>query len=517
MVRSNLSRFKNAGEPAPDLISRLLEILPGAAVWLTLIFLIFSSAVLPFAVSIFFIVYAFFWLIRIYYLHLHLRFSFQKMRIYLKEDWLAKTKELTAVQKSQNLDWQDVRHLIVLPMYHEPYSLVRETLAKIKEANYPKDRIFVVLSVEEKGGREALATARRIREEFGGHFFKFLVTVHPVDLPGELPGKGSNETWAVKKIKEQIIDPLKIPYERIIVSVFDIDTQPFPEYFGRLTYLFLTASKPQRSSYQPMPLFLNNIFEAPIFSRVMSFFPTFWQMMQQSRFEQLTTFTSQAMPFKALVEADYWDVDKVSEDALIFWRFYFRYDGDWRTEPMYYPVSMDANAAPTLWQTAKNLYKQQRRWAWGVENMPYMVKGFLKNKKIPLRKKIFWTFIFGEGFYSWATAPFILFTMGWLPLLLGGSVFTTTVLSYNLPKFLGLLMNVSVFGLAASALFSTVLLPPKPAWFKKRHYVLYFAQWFLVPVVIIFWSGLPALEAQTRMMLGGKFRLGFWLTPKTRK
>lgn len=496
---------------------RLLEFLPGAVVWLTLFLLVFLSAKFPFAVSIFFIVYSFFWLVRIFYLHLHLRFSFQKMRSYVKENWLTKTKELTPAQKSQSFNWQEVYHLLVLPMYHEPYSLVRETFLKIKETDYPKDKMFAVLSVEEKGGREALATAEQIEKEFASLFFGFLVTVHPADLPGELPGKGSNETWAVKAIKKKIIDPLKISYEKIIVSVFDIDTQPYPEYFGRLTYLFLTAPRPQRSSYQPMPLFLNNIFEAPVFSRVMSFFPTFWQMMQQSRFDELTTFTSQAMPFKALVEADYWDTDKVSEDALIFWRFYFHYDGDWRTEPMYYPVSMDANAAPTIWQTAKNLYKQQRRWAWGVENIPYMVTGFLKNKKIPLGKKIFWTFVFGEGFYSWATAPFVLFTMGWLPLILGSVAFTTTVLSYNLPKLLGWLMNISVFGLAASALLSTVLLPPKPAWFKKRHYFIYFVQWLLVPIVIIFWSGLPALDAQTRMMLGGKFRLGFWLTPKSRK
>jgi hypothetical protein len=26
----------------------------------------------------------------------------------------------------------------------------------------------------------------------------------------------------------------------------------------------------------------------------------------------------------------------------------------------------------------------------------------------------------------------------------------------------------------------------------------------------------PGLEAQTRLMLGGRFRLGFWVTPKSR-
>ena len=496
---------------------RFFEILPGFFTWLTLVALVFLSWQLPFVISIFFIIYSFFWLVRIFYLHLHLRFSFKRMREYLRVDWLAKTKALGPEEKTQTLEWEEIYHLIVLPMHREPLAVIRETFLKIRAVNYPKDKMIVVLSVEEKGGEAGLAAAKAIESEFGQLFFKFLLTQHPFGLPHEIPGKGSNETWAVKAVKEKIIDPLAIPYERIVVSVFDVDTQPFPEYFGRLSYLFLTVQNPRQSSYQPMPLFLNNIYEAPIFSRVAAFFPTFWQMMQQSRFEQLTTFTSQAMPFKALVEVDYWDKDKVSEDALIFWRFYLHYDGDWRAEPMYYPVSTDANAAPTLWQTAKNLYKQQRRWAWGVENMPYMITGFVRNKKIALREKLKWVFIFGEGFYSWATAPFILFTMGWLPVLLGSAAFNATILSYNLSRILGWILNISVFGLAISALVSAMLLPPKPDWFRVRHSVFYVLQWLLTPLVIIFWSGLPALEAQTRMMLGGKFRLGFWVTPKGRK
>ena len=284
-----------------------------------------------------------------------------------------------------------------------------------------------------------------------------------------------------------------------------------------LTYQFLTCEKPQRSSYQPIPLFFNNIFETPIFSRVMAFFPTFWQMIQQSRFEQLSTFTSQAMPFKALTEVGFWDKHLVSEDSLIFWKFYIHYDGDWRTEPMHYPVSLDAIAMPTVWQSAVGLYKQQRRWAWGSENIPYMLCGFFKNKKIPLTKKIFWIFIFAEGFYSWATMPFILFFLGWLPLFLGGYDFSSSLLSYNFPKITGPIMSASMFGVVASAILSSVLLPARPQWFKKRHYLIYLLQWLLVPFVIIFFSAVPAIESQTRLMLGGKFRLGFWPTPKTRK
>ncbi len=487
---------------------RFFEIIPGALVWATFIAFFWLSFEAPLLVSIFFILYALFWLCRIVYLHFHLRFSFKKTRENLKINWLEKVKVLER--------FKDIYHLVILPFYKEPLEVVRETFLALSSVNYPKDKIIVVLGIEERAGVIAYNTARKIEEEFGNEFLRFLITRHPSNLPGEIAGKGSNETWAAKRAKEEVIDVLGIKYENIIVSVLDVDSQLPKEYFGRLTYVFLTSKNPQRSSYQPIPLFMNNIYAAPAFSKVMSFFPTFWQMMQQSRHEQLSTFTSQAMPFKALVDVGFWDTEYVSEDSLIFWKFFLHYDGDWRTEPLYFPLSMDATHAPTFWGTVKNLYRQQRRWAWGAENIPYMLSGFMKNPRIPFRKKIFWSFIFIEGFYSWVTAPFILFLFGWLPLTFGGYEFSLTLVSYNIRRIVGLILNLSNLVLIASAVLSNILLPPKPSWFRKRHYIFYFLSWTLAPLLIIVFSAIPAVEAQTRLMLGGRFRLGFWPTPKIR-
>ncbi len=494
------------------MLYRILEIFPGFLTWATFIAMFILSYFYPFAISVFFVLYTLFWLLRIIYLHFHLKHSFDFMRKNMEINWLEKLKEL----KTQN-SWNEIYHLMVLPMYKEPLIVVEETFKKLVEMNYPKDKIIVVFAIEERVREYAMEIAKDIEKKYANHFFKFLITVHPDNLPGEIPGKGSNETWAVREAKEKIIDSLEIPYEKIIVSVFDVDTQAMPEYFARLTYIFLTCENPQHSSFQPIPLFLNNIFEAPAFSRVMSFFPTFWQFIQQSRVEQLSTFTSQAMPFKALVEVGFWDTHSVSEDSLIFWKFYFHYNGNWRTEPLHYPVSMDANAASSLWKTFVNIYKQQKRWAWGVENIPYMLNGFIKNKKIPFSKKFFWSFVFIEGFWSWTTSPFILLILGWLPSLIGGYDYNTSLLAYNLPKVTSPIINLTLAGMIASSVLSASLLPPKPIWFKRKHYIFYFIQWLLVPFVIIFFSAVPAVESQTRLMLGGKFRLGFWPTPKIRK
>jgi len=489
---------------------RFFEVVPGALAWLTFALMIFLSWQLPAAVAIFIILFDIYWLLKSLYLSLHMRSTFRTMKKNLKEDWLLK------LRMGASGKWEHFYHLIILPMYREPYEVVRESVESLAKIHYPKEKLFVVLATEERAGPEAAEIAKKIETEFGRMFSKLLVTVHPANMPGEVPGKGANETWAAKEAKRILIDPLEIDYKNILVSSFDIDTQVFPEYFGRLAYVFLHAERPLRSVYQPIPLFTNNIFQAPSFARVVAFSATFWQMIQQSRPERLTTFSSQSIPFQALLDIGYWQTDIVSEDSRVFWQGFLRYDGDFRVEPLFYPVSMDANVAPTLWKTLANIYRQQRRWGWGAENIPYMFEGFRKNPRIPKAKKWYWGFNLLEGFHSWATNSLMIFALGWLPVVLGGKHFNYTLLSYGLPQVTRFIITLSMIGIASSAVLSFLLLPPRPEWFRIRHYTLYLFEWLFIPFTLIVFGAIPGLEAQTRLMLGGRFRLGFWVTPKGR-
>ena len=503
---------------------RFFEILPGALAWTTLILAIFLSWYRPVWVALFIIVFDLYWLFKTLYLIIHLHLCFTKTNQNLKINWLERLKAMTNDDNYDNYyshchghtHWPNIYHLIILPMYKEPYNVVKESFESLTQANYPKDKMIVVLATEERAGQSAQETAEQIKQNFGDKFFKFLITVHPEDLPNEIPGKGSNQAWAAKQAKKEIIDSLKIPYENILVSVFDVDTQILKDYFGILTYNFLTCEKPFNSSYQPIPFFNNNIYQAPALARVVSFSCTSWQMMQQIRPEKLTTFSSQSIPFKALVDIGFWHTYLVSEDSNIFFQCFLYYNGDWRVVPLFYPVSMDTNVGPTFKETLVNLYKQQRRWAWGAENIPYLIAGFSKNKKIPLKVKWRWAIDLISSFYAWATNALLIFALGWLPLLLGGDRFNITILSYNLPKITSILLTIASVGIASSVILSILTLPPKQKWFKKWHYLLYVLQWVLMPVNLIFFGAIPGLDAQTRLMLGGKFRLGFWVTPKRR-
>jgi hypothetical protein len=485
------------------LLYRLFEILPGFLSWTTLIGIVYLSFFAPAIAAYIIIAFSLFWLLKTIYLSMHVRHNWKRLRHNMKTDWSEKVKNL----KHDHL-WQ----LVLFPYYKESYETVKHTIEKLAETAGDKKKIIIVLAPEERAGIEAQKIASKVIEEFKDVFGHSIISVHPKDVEGEMAGKGSNIAYAAEESRIKVLDPENIPYEDVIVSAFDIDTIVYPDYFQCLTWYFLTCDDPHHSSFQPVPLYNNNIWDAPAFSRVAATSGTFWQMIQQERPEKLATFSSHAVSFKALYEVNFWQRNMVNEDSRIFWNLLFANNGNYKVVPISYPVSMDANLAPSTWQTFKNIYKQYRRWGYGVENVPYVLYHSIKNKNFPLRKKLRLSWAQVEGFWSLATHPIVLFALGWLPLLVGGREFSTTILSYNLPVVARTFLTLAMFGLIVSAIISTSLLPKRPAHHSRFRYITMALQWILVPITMIVFSAIPGLEAQTRLMFG-KY-MGFWVTPK---
>ncbi len=505
----DISKASDIKNPADRRIYRFFETLPGIISIGTLLGVLVLSWLFPAAVSVFVICFCFYYLFRILYFSLHQIMGYYTVQKHLKTNWVEKLRNM---QTERN--WQDIFHIVVLPTYKEEENIIKESLNSIIASDYPKEKIIIVLAVEQRAGKEFENTARKVENEYADKFYKFLTVVHPDNIVGELAGKGSNASYAGKIVKEKLENEWKIPYKNILVSSFDIDTKVYPQYFACLTWYYLTEKNPTRASYQPIPVYNNNIWNAPSFSRIVSTSNTFWQMIQQERAEKLTTYSSHAIPGEVFFEVGYPN-NIVSDDSRIFWRAYLYYDGNYRVVPIYYLVSMDAVMAKNFWQTAVNQYKQQKRWAWGCVEIPYIMFGFLKNRKIPLWTKISHTYTALDGYWSWATAALLLFVLGWLPILLGGEKFNFTVLSFNLPIFTSRIMTVSMVGMFISAILSTMLLPPLPKGKSPFKKVSVFVQWILLPVTLIIFGALPALDAQIHL-LAGRY-IGFWVTEKVRK
>ncbi|MBI2462706.1 MAG: glycosyltransferase family 2 protein [Candidatus Spechtbacteria bacterium] len=512
----SIGRADDLRDPRERTVYRILEIIPGALVWGTFVLAFLLSWLEPLWVSVFILAFALYWIFKVVYFSFHTRSAYARMQDYQMRNWTLELDSLSPANFHVDVkDWRDLWQLIILPIYKEPYEVVFPAVEALAKNTWPREKMIVVLAMEEAGGEESMAVAERLRKEFEHKFGHLMITIHQRGLEGEIPGKGSNERWAGERAKE-FIDEKSISYQNVIVSSLDSDTVVYEDYFSCVAYHYLTVEKPLRTSYQPVPFFINNIWEAPPISRVIAFSSTFWHTMNQERPEKHLTFSSHSMSFQTLVDIGFWQPNVVSEDSRVFWQAFLFYNGDYRVKSLFYPVKMDANVARSFWRTLRNIYLQQRRWAYGVADVPYFIFGYWKKRKeIPF--SAFWQYAFPviEGFYSWATHAMLLFALGWLPLFFGGDEFNRSLFSYSLPRVLRVLLTIAMIGIISSAYLSIQILPPRPPQYGKWKYVMMILQWFFIPVTLIFFGVLPAIEAHTRLMLGRY--LGFWVTEKHRK
>ncbi len=524
---------------------RLLEIIPGATTWLALSLPIIFSFFAPKLVASFIIVYTVVWLFRSVKLSINLYRSYNLTKKALKTDWAKMISfndhpekidyEMKKISQQENPreyielfhakkqiehlkktgQWKkskEIWHAIIFVTYKESYELIRESIKSYTASKFPASHIILVLAGEESDQANFLKTAEKIKAEFGSSFGHFMVTVHPKNLPGEIKGKSANATWAAKELKKHI-DENHLPYDNIIISNFDADTVTNPQYFSELTYKYLTADDRTEKAYQPTHMFHNNIWDVPMMVRMVALSCTFWRMAESMEKGKYKSFSSRSLSFKTVIDVDYWDPSVIPEDSRQFWTAYVIYDGRHSLIPIYSPVYMDAVLSDTYIKTFKSQYSQLRRWAWGVCDFPFVALNLWYHPKLPLRTKITQTVDFLKNSFFWATSPILLTFTGFIPGIINKG-FRETVLAYNLPLIMSNLLTLSSTGIIVCALISINLIPynPKKGWIGQISLVL---QWLLIPVVSLFLSAVPALDAQTRLMFG-KY-LEYKVTQKARK
>lgn len=539
---------------------RVLEVIPGILTWATLIGMPILSFLLPVWVSVFIIMFDIYWIHRTIFISTYSVSAYKKLSRGKNTDWWRRCqnignpekyleilsekidnlkkvlledmsfsqkrkikkeikllkiecKEVSKLKGQENeiWDWRKIVHVVMLPTAGEPASVIEPTIRAIENSNFPNKQIIILLATEERESVEKrLEKVNYLKNKFEGVFRDFLVTTHIV-AEGEMKCKASNATFAARELKKYL-EERNVDLEKVIFSNFDCDSVCHKEYFAALTYNYIIDPKRLQRSYQPIPMYHNNLWDTNAFVRVIVTSSSFWHMFQSTR-KEMVTFSSHSEPFATLVNVDFWPVNMISEDSIIYWKCFAFYNGDYQVTPIYLPISLDAVLAKTYWQTIKNQYFQKRRWAYGIENFPIIMRAIWKNKAIKLNKKLRIAFEMLEGHHSWATAPFILAFLGWMPLIFGGSEFNESVLAHNLPFITRGLMSLAMLGLLISMSLSFILMPERPAKYSKWKYLNMFFQWLLIPIIAPTLGAMPAIESQTRILIK-KYFTEFWVTPK---
>lgn len=531
---------------------RILEIFPGSLSWTFLALPIILSFFRPVWVAYFIIAFDLFWLIKSFRLAINLIRGYSRLHQAQQVDWPAElaslrniSKRITELQaqyrslprtstkrpyvEQQLAQWKDlaerqstildpgeIYNAVIIATYNESMDILEPSVKALTEAEYDLSKLILIIAYEGRGGAEIEKTANTLIEKYGKKFKYAAAIKHPDGIKGEVKGggKGPNITWAgrelTKYIEKQGIDP-----NNVIVTTLDSDHRPSSQYFSQLTFMFATDVNRLRRSYQPIAMFLNNIWDAPAPMRLIATGNSFWLLMESMRPNRMRNFAAHAQGLGALIETDYWSVTTIVEDGHQYWRSYFAFDGDHKVVPLYTPVYQDAVLADTYMRTFKVQYLQLRRWAWGVTDIPYVIKESIRNKRAPLGDKLVQLGRLIEGHFSWATAPLIVTFVAWLPLYLNSS-FSDNILAHQLPVITSRIMTVALIGMFITITISLISLPPRPARYRKSRHLGMIFQWVLIPFTSIIFSACAALDSQTRLMLG-KY-LEFFVTEKgTRK
>jgi hypothetical protein len=546
-------------------IQRLLEIIPGVLTWLTIAGMFILSFFVPVWVAVYIILFDIYWIFRTIFIAYYSIQGYRKLRKGTAIDWwercqnisdpgnyrkivaerisameralkeggmklierqilkkqinaqkkyLEEIKDIEKI-KNQILDWREIIHVVMLPTATEPAEVIEPAIQAIADSNFPNKQFIILLATEEREPEERrLQKVEYLQNKFTGVFRDFIVTTHVVKK-GEMRAKGSNATFAAKELTEYLKEK-GIDFGKVIFSNFDCDSVAHPQYFAALTYEYVTDPKRLQRSYQPLPMYHNNLWDTNAFVRIIVTSSSFWHIFQSTRTDGMVTFSSHSEPFETLYRVGFWPVNMISEDSIIYWKCFSYYKGDYKVKPIYLPISLDAVLAETYLKTIINQYKQKRRWAYGIENFPVIMRAIVPDRKIGILKKIKVAAEIIEGHHSWATAPFILAILGWLPVIIGGDQFNQSVLAHNLPAITRTLMNLAMFGLVISVSLSFLMMPPRPKKYSKWKNIHMVLQWALIPITAPFLGALPALDSQTRLMLG-KYFGEFWVTEKIRK
>ena len=410
--------------------------------------------------------------------------------------------KMIATMGSEYPDPTKIHHAVIMTAYNEDIETLDPSIQAVKDSTFEKERIIFTLAYEERGGEEMEKTAHLLKEKYKDVFKDFLLVKHPANLRGEIVGKGPNLVYAGHAVAEYV-EKKHIPVESVIVTSLDSDNRMHSKYLDNVAYEFITHPNRQHLSYQPISLFMNNIWDAPAPSRIIAVSNSFFNVITTMRPHALRNFASHSQPLQALEAMNFWSKRTIVEDGHQYWRSLFFFKGDYKVLPIRIPIYQDAVLDETLWKTIKAQFVQVRRWYYGASDVAYVgTRLFTKKEKriMPFWQLFpkFWRLL--DGHITLAIlAPIVAFG-GWVPMIMNLS--SHTMVAYNIPNIVSIVETFASIGLIVSILVSMRLLPKRPKKYRKGKRLLMIIQWVLMPITSIIYPSLAAFYAQTRLILG---------------
>lgn len=474
--------------------------LPGMVSWALILFPIWGSLLIPYIVAYFILFFDVYWFYKSFSLAITAFIASKKIKNAENEDWLAKIRKLKNYRK--------VNHIIIIPNYTETVPKLRTTLNSIAFQNFPTKKIFVVLGMEAREDR-AEERAEILIHEFKNIFGGIFATFHP-DIPGEIKGKSSNQSFASKAIYRKLVLKKVIDIDYATISSVDADSIFDRQYFSYLTHEFLTDPKPYNKFWQSANVNHNNFWNVPAPIRIIAFFGSLWRTAVLVQGDRLISNSTYSLSFSLLKKIDFWDTDVIPEDYRIFFKAFYKLGGNIWARPIFLKTSMDSPKSTNFFKSLRSKYQQEQRWSWGASDDPLFIKWWLTVPNIPFFRKTVMLFYVLFDHFLWPVNWFIL-TIAANIITFINPVFSRTTLGYKLPSLAGLILTSCLIAFIAMVFIDFRNRPKTPSLSKFRQ-ILFPLEFIMLPIVGFFLSTLPALVSHTLLMLGK--RLEYKVTEK---
>ena len=514
-------------EPTPLTFGqRVLEVLPGTVTWLVILALVLLPTVIyPTTVVAMIILFDVYWLVRSIIVVRGILKTYRVLRYETTQDWSRKARELPREAwtdaDGQEFDPAEIFHAALIPTYTERYQVLDATVRALAAADYPAERKIVAI-ITRTTDTAGIENVRRLQEEHGHHFFRFWHILDPL-LPGIVVGKSAAMAYGGPELFQHVEDA-GIDPRRVIVTDLDSDFRIHPQYMARVTWAYVQDRDRDFRLYQPVPMFHNNLWRVPAAVHVLASAATQWQMFLHTRPRRLVTFASYSMSMQLVRDVGYWDPHVIQEDSRFFWRCFFRYGHRLKVVAISLPIYGDCPRARGYGQTHVSQYNQIKRWAWGVSDVPFVFLNMLTHPEIPLRLRLhrFLNLVFNH--LMWVAMPLLLLfgasIPGYLAVLsqatgihlVGAYDYSLTPTSDYLGFTSSMILTITLGSVAVLIYIDEKLVPPRPPNWRWWRRLKSHAEVLLYPVFGLMFSVIPALESQTRLMLG--FYLEYRVTEK---
>lgn len=413
---------------------------------------------------------------------------------------------------------RDVRHAVIVPNYKEPDDVLERTVAAIAAQNGASERIVLVLGMEEREP-DARAKGDAIAARYRDAFLRVIVSVHPGGVPGELACKASNQTYASRLAREVMTGEMGIPLDRITVSTCDADSVFHPSYFAALSRSFAADERRHSRIWQAPLFYYNNIWQVPAPVRYTTWFIHAGQMAELAmpHYDGLpiSTYT---LSMRLAEETQWWDPAVISEDWHVYLGIMFARDGDVSVSPIFLPTYSDATDGPTPWQALKNRYLQLLRHSWGAEDVGFLLKTMIGERRMPRAITAFRSMQVLHDHVMRVAGWFIVMTgyvldIGMVRTAMARTIYEVAVTSTDpLHVVLRVFFAAGLIVIATSVTIELVRNPAPGSWPPGRLAFEVLLMWISMPVIGFFLGAAPAVHAQTKLMLG--LPLSWRVTPK---